>query len=228
MMKTKLAIAGGSASAVLAAALGGWWWVVGKTDRVPPDIAIVSPVQNAALYGMVAVEVTATDNIGVQVVRFAVDHHATCVITVSPYICVWDSTAAGQGEHLLSATAYDADNNRRNVTISVTSVPLLEITTTALPGAVVGEAYSAEIRCQGGAPPYTWGVFSGTLPPGLTLTGSGASATLAGTPTAEGQWAFVVAVSDSPTVGTQQMAFLAIGPHEATKTQGVITIRKAT
>jgi len=46
---------------------------------------------------------------------------------------------------------------------------------------------------MGGTAPYTWAVASGSLPPGLTLTGS----TISGTPTTFGQYATVLNVADS-------------------------------
>lgn len=128
-MNPRTATIGGAATALLATVLGGWWYVVGETDHIAPEISFVTPQEQAAVYGNVAIQVEATDDIGVQVVRFAIDDRASCVIVDPPYICVWNSVAAGQGERVLSATAYDAQGNRRNATIRVTAAALLEITT---------------------------------------------------------------------------------------------------
>jgi len=51
----------------------------------------------------------------------------------------------------------------------------LTITTTSLPDAISGQAYSHNLAAQGGSPPYTWslGEASGPLPPGLTLNSGG-------------------------------------------------------
>jgi photosystem II stability/assembly factor-like uncharacterized protein len=43
------------------------------------------------------------------------------------------------------------------------------ITTTKLPGVVVGFAYHATLSVTGGQPPFTWSVVSGSLPAGLAL-----------------------------------------------------------
>ena len=40
----------------------------------------------------------------------------------------------------------------------------LNITTTSLPAATVGSAYNFVLAAQGGTPPYTWSLVSGTLP----------------------------------------------------------------
>ncbi|HEY3356767.1 MAG TPA: putative Ig domain-containing protein, partial [Polyangia bacterium] len=47
--------------------------------------------------------------------------------------------------------------------------PPVAITTTSLPGATVGVAYSATLAAGGGTAPYTWAVTAGALPAGLTL-----------------------------------------------------------
>ena len=57
----------------------------------------------------------------------------------------------------------------------------LNITTTSLPAATVGSAYNFVLAAQGGTPPYTWSLVSGTLPQGLLLDPS--SGTITGTPT---------------------------------------------
>ena len=55
---------------------------------------------------------------------------------------------------------------------SCTSCPPLGITTTSLPPAHVGSAYSATLAATGGTSPYTWSISAGQLPPGLTLNSS--------------------------------------------------------
>jgi hypothetical protein len=77
----------------------------------------------------------------------------------------------------------------------VTAVPL-QITTSSLPDATVGEPYSATLQAIGGIPPYKWKVVSGTLPAGLTLSKS--SGTISGTPSSTATTStFQVKVKDS-------------------------------
>jgi hypothetical protein len=54
------------------------------------------------------------------------------------------------------------------------------IDTTSLPDATQGVAYSVQLLAHGGTPPYTWSIFAGSLPAGLTLSSSGL---ISGTPT---------------------------------------------
>jgi hypothetical protein len=67
------------------------------------------------------------------------------------------------------------------------------ITTTQLPGAIVGTAYSVTLLASGGSPPYSWTLRSGILPSGLKLHSS--TGTIAGTPTGAGSSNFTIAVS---------------------------------
>jgi hypothetical protein len=64
---------------------------------------------------------------------------------------------------------------------------------TAPPG-TVGTIYSATFTASGGAPPYSFFVTAGALPPGLSLNTNGA---LSGTPTGGGSFNFTVTVNDS-------------------------------
>ena len=108
-------------------------------------------------------------------------------------------TAAGSSTFTVTAT----DSSTPKVSVNqqftlVINVPPLSITTTTLPNATVNTAYSAPLQASGGTPPYTWAVATGsTLPSWLTLSVSGTSWTLAGTPTTTAAAAFSLTVTDS-------------------------------
>jgi fibronectin type 3 domain-containing protein len=84
------------------------------------------------------------------------------------------------------------------------------VTTTSVPDATVGVAYSYALTQDGGTPPFTWSM-SGSLPPGITF--NPATYTLSGTPTVPAPggvnftaqlYNFTVQVTDSAgNVGTQ-------------------------
>lgn len=59
----------------------------------------------------------------------------------------------------------------------------------------VGVPYSHTVIAGGGNPPYTWGRFSGMLPPGITMSGG----VLSGTPTAAGVFNFALVARDTTT-----------------------------
>jgi hypothetical protein len=67
------------------------------------------------------------------------------------------------------------------------------ITTTSLPEGAIGTAYSQILSATLGTSPYTWSVTSGSLPPGLTLSGD----TISGTPTTAGTSNFDVQLTDN-------------------------------
>ena len=92
----------------------------------------------------------------------------------------------------------------RGYTLEVTTVaPPLTISTTALPLALKGNAYSATLAISGGTPPYQARLKAGSLPAGLALSSTGS---LAGTPTVVGDASFTVEVSDlsHPAASTSQ------------------------
>jgi len=75
----------------------------------------------------------------------------------------------------------------------------LQITTSSLPPATVGAAYTATLTASGGTPPYTWTLASGSLPAGLTLPADGTGSW--GTPTGSGSSTFTIEVTDSSGTG---------------------------
>ena len=71
----------------------------------------------------------------------------------------------------------------------------LEITTSSLPDANAGIAYSAPVAAANGTTPYAWSVAEGSLPGGLALdSGSGE---LSGTATLAETRSFVIEVTDA-------------------------------
>ena len=72
----------------------------------------------------------------------------------------------------------------------------LFVTTTALPNAIVGEAYSETLETTGGTPPFTWEVTTGELPPDFTFSSSGI---LSGMPAEISFFSFGLRVTDSAT-----------------------------
>ena len=72
------------------------------------------------------------------------------------------------------------------------SCPSIQITAALPSSMVVGSGYSAQFTASGGTAPYVYSV-SGALPPGLSLSNTGA---LTGTPTASGTYAFTINATD--------------------------------
>ncbi|MBU6401067.1 MAG: putative Ig domain-containing protein, partial [Verrucomicrobia bacterium] len=74
------------------------------------------------------------------------------------------------------------------------TVPALSILSTNLNSVAGDWPYLAELASAGGAPPYTWDVVAGGLPPGLAL--DGAHGLIAGQPGQAGDYSFTVRLSD--------------------------------
>ena len=73
----------------------------------------------------------------------------------------------------------------------------LTITTSSLPAAIQGQAYSQQMQASGGVAPYTWSVATDSpspLPAGLTLSAAGL---LSGTPTVNGSFNVKFSVTDT-------------------------------
>jgi putative Ig domain-containing protein/VCBS repeat protein/WD40 repeat protein len=91
--------------------------------------------------------------------------------------------------------------------------PPLSITTASiLPAGTVNKSYSITLAKSGGTPSFSWTVFSGSLPPGLTLNPS--TGQISGTPTTAGKFLVTVRVRDSgnPAQSAQELFSLTINP----------------
>jgi hypothetical protein len=93
------------------------------------------------------------------------------------------------------------------ITVVAANTPLI-ITTSTLPAATVGLAYSQNLAATGGAPPYQWSTMGGDpLPTGLILDKN--TGILAGTPT---------------TPGTANVRFMIVDTNPATMEHKVLTL----
>jgi hypothetical protein len=72
--------------------------------------------------------------------------------------------------------------------------PTITLTPLTLPDATTNQPYNQMIDANGGTPPYTFTVTSGSLPSGITLSTSGL---LSGTPDTAGNNSFTVTATDS-------------------------------
>ena len=68
-----------------------------------------------------------------------------------------------------TVTATSITDPTKSMSVQIKVNPLPAITTTSLPNATAGTAYSATLSVSGGTSPYKWTITSGTLPAGLSL-----------------------------------------------------------
>jgi hypothetical protein len=87
-------------------------------------VSITAPAGGATVSGTVAVNASASDNVGVTKVEFYLDGALQSTGTTSPYSWSWNTTTAANGAHTLSAKAYDAAANvgtSSNVSVTVSN-----------------------------------------------------------------------------------------------------------
>lgn len=100
------------------------------------------------------------------------------------------ATISGIYSVTIRATGSNGGFADKTYTISVIGI----LNPTELPDASVGSAYSEQLNTEGGSPPYTFTLSSGTLPDGLSIDTAGL---ISGTPTTEETQSFRIAFVDS-------------------------------
>lgn len=121
------------------------------------------------------------------------------------------------GDHTILIHASNSAGSA-TLEITLTVVPPLSITTTALPAASVGTSYGSQIQATGGQPAYSFSVVGGALPAGLTLNSDG---TVTGVPTGPtGTSSFTVKVLDSalPSQSFTKVLTITVGKGSTTLT----------
>ena len=97
--------------------------VGGVPDTTVPTVAITAPANGATVSGSVTISANASDNAAVAGVQFKVDGaNIGSEDTAAPYSVSWDSTAAINGSHTLTAVARDCSGNTATSTgVAVTT-----------------------------------------------------------------------------------------------------------
>ena len=123
----------------------------------------------------------------------------------------------------ITAASVENPSSTDSDTFSIAGAGIV-ISTTSLPGGLVGIPYGSALQAIGGIPPYTWSVSSGSLPSGLAITTNNANVTgqsitaITGGPTAAGTTPFTVKVQDSanpPGSMTQPLSMTISAPPNA-------------
>ena len=89
-------------------------------DSLAPTVTIVSPAAGTTLSGTVAVQATATDNVGVVQTALEVDGEVRATGTIAPYQWNLDTTTIANGTHTITVLAYDAAGNIGAASVTVT------------------------------------------------------------------------------------------------------------
>ncbi|NKJ23375.1 putative Ig domain-containing protein [Dyella sp. SG609] len=109
-------------------------------------------------------------------------------------------TAGGTFNFTVTATdsstgtgPFSATSGALTLTVNAPSITLAPA---SLPNATVAGSYSQNVTASGGTSAYTYAVTAGSLPPGLSLSSSGA---ITGTPTGAGAYNLTITATDSST-----------------------------
>lgn len=89
------------------------------TDNVPPSVAISNPANNATVSGLVAIGVSADDDIAVAKVELYIDGKLTSSAIGSNLNYKWNTKKVKSGSHSIQAIATDTSNKTSNMIIQV-------------------------------------------------------------------------------------------------------------
>jgi hypothetical protein len=125
------------------------------------------------------------------------------------------------GEYDFTIRVTDAAQLTGTQVFKLTITGGITITTpNPVPDGTVSVNYSLALTATGGAAPYTWAVFSGNPPAGLTLSTTGV---LSGLPTTAGTYSFVIRAVDAAGQSGTQNITITINATAVAPRAGVIT-----
>jgi hypothetical protein len=95
---------------------------VGSSDRAP-TVALINPVADQTVSGMIPVAAGASDDAGVKSVQFLLDGRPLGTpVGAAPYAVEWNTKSVADGPHTLSALATNADDMQGRATAVTVSV----------------------------------------------------------------------------------------------------------
>ncbi len=200
--------AGGFAVVVTATDGNGCTGSVAFTLRICPEMAINAPASLAAgTVGTAYGPVTFTQAGSGATIAWSATGLPTG-LALDPTTGVLSGTPGEPGSFTVVVTATDANGCAvsRSYPLTITC-PTITLSPGALPGATAGTAYGQTITASsalaGGS--YSYSVFSGALPAGLTL--NPATGEISGTPTAVGTFNVTIRATHDPTNCTGDQAY---------------------
>jgi len=122
---------------------------------------------------------------------------------------LWSYTppASGTLSVVITATSANSLTGTITPTLNITDTGVdengaLVISPTSLPNGIVGTAYNQTVTVSGGVSPYSWDVANATTVDGISISASGATLTVSGTPTANGSVTIPYTITDSSIGGS--------------------------
>lgn len=90
-----------------------------SVDTQPPVVSIVNPLSGATVSGLVPVDLSSSDNVGVVRAELKVNSSTIAIDTSSPFAFSWDTSGTPNGLTNLTVSVYDAAGNVGTNTIQV-------------------------------------------------------------------------------------------------------------
>jgi hypothetical protein len=116
-------------------------------------------------------------------------------LTLDTATGVISGVPSSSGTSTFTILVTDATGKSVSQTFPITINSALIITTSSLPVATIGSAYSQTFAAAGGRIPYSWVISNGALPNGLALNQN--SGVISGSATEAGKFDFIVTVTDA-------------------------------
>ena len=124
-------------------------------DFLLPSTSITSPAAGSTVSGIIDIQASASDNVGVVKVEFYRDGILHATDLTAPFVASWDTKTVSDGTHSLFSKAYDsAGNVGTSATISVSvSNPVPDTTApqTAITSPISGSVVSGNVTIQASA-----------------------------------------------------------------------------
>ena len=122
-------------------------------DSQPPTVAITSPASGSSASGIVSIDISASDNVGVARVDLYANNQLLASDVAAPYQFGLDTTQFATGSLMLSAVAVDSAGNRQTssgVTLTVSNgvTPDTVAPTVSLSGLVDGANVSGTVQIR--------------------------------------------------------------------------------
>ena len=105
-------------------------------------------------------------------------------------------TQAGSTSIILQVEDASGETRSKSFSLTISSDPVadLNLVTSSLPDGNLNASYNTILEADGGVTPYSWSVYSGTLPSGLSLGSQ--DGIISGTPTQSGDFSLILQVED--------------------------------
>ena len=118
-------------------------------DTISPTVDITSPLNGTYVHGVVPINVTATDNVGVTKVVFTIDgNNYTDTDGTDGWNYNWNTIGFTDGVYNITVTAYEAANNSETQTISVNVDNTIPIVTMNLTEGLYNITKTVTLTCS--------------------------------------------------------------------------------